>query len=173
MTPESLKTEASIQGESISGHRASGTIFLLDFPGPIWLGVPLIGRHRPNGRPKRQGTLRLEREYFDRVIFPRFGKSPVSGLTRNDVQRLLDEVSPQALASARHCRNLIRQAYNDAIRRDVASWNPAQFAEVPAPIARERVLTDDEVRLIWTTARNPAAVEGLELSPAMGLAICL
>jgi len=89
------------------------------------------------------------------------------------VQRLLDEVSPQALASARHCRNLIRQAYNYAIRRDVAPWNPAQFAEVPAPIARERVLADDEVWLIWTTARNPAAVEGLELCPAMGLAICL
>jgi hypothetical protein len=92
------------------------------------------GRHKPNGRPKRLGTLKLEREYFDRVIAPRFGKLPLSSLTRHDVQRMLDEVSPQAPASARHCRNLIRQAYNYAIRRDVTTSNPALFAELARPI---------------------------------------
>ena len=95
------------------------------------------GRHKPNGRPKRQGTLKLEREYFDRVISPRFGKLPLSSLNRHDVQRLLDEVGALAPASARHCRNLIRQAYNYAIRRDVTTSNPAQFVEFPRPQPRD------------------------------------
>jgi len=131
------------------------------------------GRHKPNGRPKRLGTLKLEREYFDRVIAPRLGKLPLSSLTRHDVQRLLDEVGGRAPASARHSRNLIRQAYNYAIRRDAAASNPAQFAELPRPHPRERVLTDEELRLIWAAAQNPAAVPGLNMSVGMGLAICL
>ena len=131
------------------------------------------GRHKPNGRPKRPGTLKLEREYFDRVIAPRLGKLPLSSLTRHDVQGLLDEVGAQAPASARHCRNLIRQAYNYAIRRDAATSNPAQFVELPRPLPRERVLTDDETRLIWAAAKNPEAIKGLHMSEAMGSAICL
>lgn len=131
------------------------------------------GRHKPNGRPKRLGTLKLEREYFDRVISPRFGKLPLSSLTRHDVQRLLDQVGAKAPASARHCRNLIRQAYNYAIRRDVTTSNPAQFAELPRPHPRERVLTDNELRLVWTAAQNREAIKGLHMSEAMGLAIRL
>jgi integrase len=138
-----------------------------------YLDDAAIGRHKPNSRPKRQGTLKLEREYFDRVVGPRFGKLPLSSLTRHDVQRMLDEVGARAPASARHCRNLIRQAYNYAIRREVAAANPAQFTELPGSRQRERVLADDELRLIWTAAKNPRSFKGVNISPATGLAICL
>ena len=128
------------------------------------------GRHKPNGRPKRRGTLKLEREYFDRVIAPRFGKLPLGNITRHDVQRMLDDVGAGAPASARHCRNLIRQAYNYAIRREVTVSNPAQFTELPGSRPRERVLTDEELRLIWNAAETSA---GLGIAAATGLAICL
>jgi len=130
------------------------------------------GRHKPNGRPKRTSTLSMERDYFERVIKPRFGPLPVVDLTRHELQRFLDDIGHTAPASARHCRNVIRQAFNYGIRREVVEKNPAQLTELPASLSRERVLTDDELRAIWGAASAPASLKGLTMSDATGLAIC-
>ncbi len=131
------------------------------------------GRHRPNARPKRQSTLNMEREYYERSIKPRFGSLPVVELTRHDVQSFLDGISETAPASARHCRNIIRQAYNYGIRREAVSANPAQLTDLPRSQSRDRVLSDDEIRIIWAGAIRPKTVNGLQMSAPMGLAICL
>ena len=130
------------------------------------------GRHKPNGRPKRTSTLNMERDYFERVIKPRFGPRSVIDLTRHELQRFLDDIGHTAPASARHCRNVIRQAFNYGIRREVVEKNPAQLTELPASHSRDRVLSDDELRAIWKAANAPASVEGLTMSAATGLAIC-
>ena len=130
------------------------------------------GRHKPNGRPKRTSTLDMERDYFERVIKPRFGRLPVVNLTRHELQRFLDGIGHTAPASARHCRNVVRQAFNYGIRRDVVEKNPAHLTELPASHSRERVMSDDELRAIWKAANAPASVEDLTMSAAMGLAIC-
>jgi integrase len=131
------------------------------------------GRHRKNARPKRASSLGLEKDYADRLIRPRFGSLPMHELDRHAVQSFLDEVSETTPAGARHCRAIIRQAYNYAIRREVVGKNPAQFADVQAPTSRERVLTDEEVRKIWSIASNPAAFASLQLSSSVGTALCL
>ena len=130
------------------------------------------GRHKPNSRPKRTSTLNMERDYFERVIKPRFGSLPVVDLTRHELQRFLDDIGRTAPASARHCRNVIRQAFNYGIRREVVEKNPAQLTDLPASRSRERVMSDDELRAIWKAANAPASVEDLTLSAGTGLAIC-
>jgi integrase len=130
------------------------------------------GRNKPNGRPKRTSTLNMERDYFERLIKPRFGPLPVVDLNRHELQRFLDDIGHTAPASSRHCRNVIRQAFNYGIRREVVEKNPAQLTELPASLSRERVLTDDELRAIWEAANAPASVKGLTMSDATGLAIC-
>jgi integrase len=130
------------------------------------------GRHKPNSRPKRTSTLNMERDYFERVIKPRFGPLPVVDLTRHELQRFLDDIGHTAPASARHCRNVIRQAFNYGIRREMVEKNPAQLTELPASRSRERVMSDDELRAIWTAANAPASVDTLTMSAATGLAIC-
>ncbi len=107
------------------------------------------GKHRPNARPKRAGTMALDRYYFDRFIGPRLGKIGIEELTRSQVQRFLDDVGEGAPSTARHCRAVIRQAYNYAIRREVAKANPAQLTSLPRPKERERVLSDAELQAIW------------------------
>jgi integrase len=77
-----------------------------------------------------------------------------------------------APASARHCRNVIRQAFNYGIRRDVVEKNPAQLTELPASHSRERVMSNDELRAIWKAANTPVSIEDLTMSAATGLAIC-
>lgn len=131
------------------------------------------GRHRPNARAKRQSTMMLERDFYARLIKPRFGNLAVADLTRQDLQRLLDEVSVKSPASARHCRAIVRQAFNYGIRREIVIRNPAQFSDLPKPVERERVLTDDELEAVWRVASDPATLPGLSVAAGTGLALCL
>lgn len=127
-----------------------------------------LGRHRPNARPKRPGSMKLDRYFYERFIKPRFGSLPVADLSRHDVQRFLDEIGKDAPANARHSRNVIRQAFNYGIRREIVVQNPAQFSDLPAAGSRERVLTDDELRTVWRVASDPTVFPGL---PATALAL--
>ena len=136
-----------------------------------YLEAATNGRHRPNARPKRARTLSDERMLFTRLIRPRFGDCPVSELTRSEVQRFVDEVAVSSPATARLCRNLVRQAYNFGIRREVIDRNPAQLTDVPRGRSRERVLSDDELRAIWCTTEAP--IKGLHLAPGTALALRL
>ena len=132
-----------------------------------------IGRHKPNGRPKRAGTLALDRYYFERLVKPRFGTLSLHDLTRSDVQAFLNDVARAGASNARHCRNVIRQAYNYAIRREITDKNPATLAELSRLVSRERVLTDAELRLIWNGAQNPGQFGKIGMSLSTGLALCL
>ena len=128
------------------------------------------GKHRPNARMKRTRTLALERYYFARHIKPALGNLDIPELTRSLLQSFLDDVGDGAPSTARQCRAVIRQAYNYAIRREIAEANPAQLMELPAPGQRDRVLSDPELRLIWTAA-DPD--RGGLVSPGTALAIRL
>jgi len=128
-----------------------------------------LGRHRPNSRPKRSGTMALDRYYFERHIKPRLGKIAVEELTRSRVQEFLDDVGKDAPSTARHCRAVLRQSYNYAIRRERAKSNPAQLADLPAPKQRDRVLTDSELRAIWNdagqlTLRQPSTGRAIQFA---------
>jgi integrase len=130
------------------------------------------GRHRSNGRPKRTTTLEMERSYYERLVRPRFGKTPVVEVTRSEFQRFLDDVGARAPSAARQCRNVVRQAYNYALRRDLVAINPLQFAQTPRPLSRDRVLSDEELSEIWHGSMNPGDVDDLVMSRATGIAIC-
>lgn len=124
------------------------------------------GRHRPNGRPKRSGTMGLDRYYFAKHIRPRLGGVAVAELTRAEVQRFLDDVGAKAPSTARHCRAVVRQAYNFAIRAELAKGNPAALTSLPAPSQRDRVLTEAELRTVWRGA-DPTTAAGLAIRLAM------
>lgn len=131
------------------------------------------GRHRPNARAKRASTTSMERAYYERLLKPKFGALPLDDLGRHDLQRFLDQIGEGSNSAARQCRNVIRQAYNYGIRREVVLVNPAQFVVLPASASRERVLTDAEVKTLWGAAWNPVPLDKLALSVGVGLAICL
>lgn len=131
------------------------------------------GRHRPSARPKRASTMKIERDFYERDIRPRFGSLPIGELGRHDVQSFVDKIAERAPASARRCRDIIRQAYNYGIRRELVTRNPAQLSHVPVAVSRERVLTGAELRSIWLAARDPDLIDDLDVAPSTGLALCL
>jgi integrase len=92
-----------------------------------------------------------------RLVYPYLGDRPVSEVRRSDIVRLLDRVADDCGASmADHLLAYLRR---------VLTWHAARSDDFHSPIvrgmartrpsdrARDRVLTDDELRAVWLAAR--------------------
>ncbi len=132
------------------------------------------GRHRRKGKPKRPSTLKMDRYYYDRLVASAFKSAPIAEPRHADIQtfinRIADEHSP---SSANQCRNVLRQVFTYAVHLNLIPANPCAFVEGPSFATRERVLTDEELRIIWTACEAPAPVTGLHMTRAMEIAIQL
>lgn len=99
------KLQAAI-AESLSTFAAIGVQYFDD---------AAKGRHRPNARPKRQSTLKMERDYFDRLIEPVLGRLAIGSFGRQDIQRFISDIGDKkSPTAARQCRNILRQIYSYA-----------------------------------------------------------
>ena len=92
---------------------------------------------------------------FDRLVKPRIGKLGVYDLRRSHVAEMLDKIEDQAgPVQADRVRAYLRKALSWYAERDDEFNLNAAFVRVgpranPKERARTRVLSDDEVRLIW------------------------
>jgi integrase len=109
---------------------------------------------------KRLRTIKKRERIFERLIFPKLGRDrAMSEIRRGDVIRLIDQIED---------RNGPRMAdYTAAILSRLFNWyavrcetfaNPIprgmEKRRKPAEAARERTLTDDELRQVWATAES-------------------
>ena len=91
---------------------------------------------------------------FDRLVKPRIGKIGVYELRRSHVAEMLDKVEDEAgPVQADRVRAYLRKALSWYAERDDFNLNAA-FVRVraranPKERARTRVLSDDELRIIW------------------------
>jgi len=85
-------------------------------------------------------------------LLPAWKERKLPAIGRRDVIALLDEVVARgAPIHANRVRALVSSIFNFAIGRDLTEFNPAH--KVPRPAlerSRERKLSDDEVRRLWT-----------------------
>lgn len=132
-----------------------------------------IGTHRggPTAKPKRSGTIAEERRIFDKLVKPKFGDSAVANITRGEIRDFVAKQSKKAKSNGRHCRNIIRQLMSYALREGVIDHNPALDIAVAGPVARNRVMKDDELRAFWKACDAPDGVEDLAMSRLMGIAL--
>ena len=96
------------------------------------------------------------REYqriLDYSVKPRLGNRPIHELTRRDVAGLLDHVAHNSGAvMADHVLAVVRKLCNWHAARDDEFRSPIVMGMArtrPCDIARDRILTDDEIRQIW------------------------
>jgi hypothetical protein len=99
----------------------------------------------------RQGVL-------DRHIYPTLGTRPIAEIRRSEIVRLLDQIETES-GPAMADKTL-------GILRKVMNWHAARSDDFRSPIvrgmartrmsetARERVLTDDELRKVWHAAED-------------------
>jgi len=95
---------------------------------------------------------------LDRVIYPAIGHRPIGEIRRSEVVRLLDKIEDESSA--------VMADYALAIIRRVMNWHAARSDDFRSPIvrgmartkphlrARERTLTDEELRALWGAAEG-------------------
>src|SRR6266403_1754603 len=97
------------------------------------------------------------------VVEPQKGKPPtvlqlwngrkVQDITKRDIIALLDTVRDRAPVMANRNLAAVRKLFNWCLARDVIQISPCTLIEPPAPErSRDRILSDDELRLVWNAA---------------------
>jgi integrase len=86
-------------------------------------------------------------------VKPRIGNRPIHELTRRDVVGLLDHVADNSgEVMADHVLAIVRKLCNWHAARDSEFQSPVVIGMArtrPRDLARDRILTDDEIRAIW------------------------
>lgn len=79
-----------------------------------------------------------------------WGDRHISEIRRSDVADLLDAIKKRSPAVARATYAALRGLFAWCLERDLISRSPCDgLTAPPRPTARDRVLADDELRLIW------------------------
>jgi integrase len=103
-------------------------------------------------------TTEKRRATLERLVYPSLGNYPIEEVKRSDINHLLDKVEDER-GSAMADQTL-------ALLRKICNWHAIRDDEFRTPIVRgmarrkseeherDRVLTDDELRAVWTTAEK-------------------
>ena len=91
------------------------------------------------------------RKSLDRYVIPKWGDRPIRSITRRDVVDLLDGLVDEGKATtANRVKAYLSGFFNWCAAREVIEVPPTLNVKAPAKEnARDRVLTDDEIRWLW------------------------
>ena len=101
-------------------------------------------------------TAQERQKTFNRLVYPTLGAVKIDAIRRTDIVRLLDKIEDE--------RGPVMADKTLALLSKVFSWHASRSDEFRSPIvrgmrrskpkerARERILTDDEIRLVWHKA---------------------
>lgn len=109
------------------------------------------------------------RKIFEAEILPAWGNRHVAEIKRRDVVKFIDEIIDRdAPVQANRTFSFLKKFFNWCIDRDVIEHSPMNRMKEPSDEeSRERVLTEDEIRLVWHAAEK----EGYPFGPAIQLLI--
>jgi integrase len=111
-----------------------------------------LDRHvRRLNRPK---TIRETERALRQHVLPRWRGRSIDSITRRDVLDVLDRVvDGGAPVMANRVLAATRKLFNWALSRDIIAASPVAGVKPPTlERARDRVLSDDELRLVWQAA---------------------
>ena len=111
------------------------------------LGLQIDKERSEPGRPP------VFRDVPDRIV-ARWAQRPVTSIRRRDIIALLDESKARgATTTANRELSALGKFFSWCCERDIIDISPAHGVRKPAPeVRRERVLSDDEVSIIWRAA---------------------
>lgn len=112
---------------------------------------------KPNKR-----SWEADQRCLERNIKKPWGKRKAAEITRRDVNLLLDEIKDRgALVQANRVLACIRKMFNFAIERDLLQSNPCTGIKATKENSCDRVLTEDELRIIWLALSQKYSPEDL------------
>jgi len=104
--------------------------------------------HRKNNR---ESTFREAKRDIERNVLPKWRSRPIASITRRDVLDLIDGIVARgAEVQANRTLARLRALFNWAIEKDRVVASPVARMKLPTQEqARDRVLSDDELRWLW------------------------
>lgn len=109
--------------------------------------------HYDGEKGRRPSSVRQAKLVVENYLKPALGGKPLPHITRNDLQSVLDAVPVTKRAMRRAVFAYASVLFGWAAGRGYVSRNPlVDMAKPPAPKARDRVLTDDELLEVWSAA---------------------
>jgi integrase len=88
-------------------------------------------------------------------ITARWRDRKISEIRRGDIIALLDDICDRAPIVANRTLATLRKLFNWSIERDLIEANPCTGVKPPAKeTSRDRVLSDDEIRRVWTATEK-------------------
>ena len=100
-----------------------------------------------------QRTWKITERILKREFVAKFGKRRLDSITRAEIIATIDRVADRGPVMAGQVLTLVRRFFNWCVERALIEHSPAN--RIPSPgkaTDRERVLTSDELSLIWTAA---------------------
>jgi integrase len=88
-------------------------------------------------------------------ITARWRDRKISEIRRSDIIALLDDIFDRAPIVANRTLATLRKLFNWSLERDLIAANPCTGIKPPAKeTSRDRVLSDDEIRRVWTATET-------------------
>lgn len=119
---------------------------------------------------KTEKSYKEDMRILQKDVTPAWGRRKAKDITRRDVVLLLDQIVDRGSpVAANRTLAVIRRMFNFSVERDILGASPC--VRIPAPTkekSRERVLSEDEIKSLWTGLEKDSAVP---MVPAMKLAI--
>ncbi|PLT98053.1 integrase [Sinorhizobium medicae] len=102
-------------------------------------------------KKNRESTQKNTEAFIDKRIRPEWKDRDIKSITKRDVVKLLDDIADDgAPESAARVRAILSKFFNWAVDRDIVDASPVpKGSTAKQGASRERVLTDQEVRLVW------------------------
>lgn len=118
------------------------------------------GQWRPRNKKKRERTVRDERAILTRHIRPVLGELRLEEIDRATIRALLRKMIAKGIgAQTNRTHAVIRQAFAYALGEERLTVNPAAGLPPQADeAARERVLTDTELKTLWRGLQSPGGL---------------
>ncbi len=115
-------------------------------------------------KPRKRSAAEDERTLRKEVV-PLWGNRKAKDIKRRDVITLLDGIVDRGSPiQANRTLAVIRKMFNFAISRDILDTTPVAMVRAPAKEnQRDRVLSADEIRTLWTGLGTAPVSEGLVL----------
>ncbi len=112
-------------------------------------------------RPRKRSAYEDER-ILRKDVLPVWGKRKAKEIRRRDVITLLDEIVERGSPiQANRTLAVVRKMFNFAISRDIVDATPVAMVKAPAKEnQRDRVLSADEIRTLWTGLDKAPMSEG-------------
>jgi integrase len=110
-------------------------------------------------RQKRAKSYKLDEQQLERYVLPAWGDRSAAEISRRDVKRLLEDLANGTIAkrgeptttAPRSLRALLSKMFGWGVDEEILPANPAAGVKLPVkPKSRNRVLSEDEIRTLWT-----------------------